>query len=97
MRSLGRSLRPLELEAEKLAQELEAELIAIDDGTELDGHLLAGATKPTPTQRKNYHEIEDLLGIADMAFSEFQSIRQDISRWLRPPRRGAVRKKARKV
>ncbi len=93
LRAIGRSLRPFEQEAEALAQELEDELNPMDDQL----YAIPGQRKPEVSKRevKRYNDLDELQGTADMAFSDIQSIRQDIDRALRPRKR-AVRKVARR-
>ncbi len=74
LRSLGRSLRPLEQEAESLAQELEEELIHSDESD----HAI------TPAQVERYCDLDDLQGIAESASSDLNRTREDIARFLRP-------------
>lgn len=88
LRSLGRSLRPLEQEAENLTQELEDEL------SRLDNEILdtPGGGPLTPTQNRHLNDVDDLQGIAESAFSDIQRAREDIARFFRPAPRVRLKK-----
>ena len=93
LRSLGRSLRPLEQEAEKLSKELEAELVREDDRTleiSLSPDPIENKQWYGPKEAKHYHEMDELQGIAVVAYEDIKNIREDIARLLRPAPKTAI-------
>ncbi len=99
LRSLGRSLRPLEQEAERLRKELETELDEMDERLDATAVRLAKNALPGAVRQKVkwYREMEELQGIADIAYEDIKHIREDIARLLRPAPKIAIRKKVRRI
>ena len=97
LRALGRSLRPLEQEANRLAQELEDRVTTMEENTDERDPAIdprcEGHHQLTPREIKQYEELTVLQGLADEVYETLRHIREDIACTLRP----APKQKARRV
>ncbi len=97
LRALGRSLRPLEREANQLVRELEDKLMMMEESaSDRDPAIdprCEGHHQLTPREIKQYEELNVLSGLADEVYETLRHIREDIACTLRP----APKQKARRA
>ena len=101
LRALGRSLRPFEQEAESLAQELEDEMNRIEDNAAdrdpATDPRCVGHHQMSPKEIQRSNELDELQGIADMAYDDIKNVREAITLLLRPKPSKAAEPKGKSV